>query len=131
MWSSRRGLKEAQDAIDLRALEQSTEAKAMVKAHQDFCDRDRVERARREDQFRQEYAGDTAEVKGSIKEVHGRVTGLRTAIWTLVLTVGGFIIALGIGIIGYLLVNDKPWQIKPPPQIQIIIPPESINELRK
>lgn len=128
MWGLRRGLKEAQGHIDLSAHETATKAITMIEQHTQNCDRREAERARRDDQFRTEYASDVAEVKGSIKDVHSRVSGLRSGMWGLIITVGGAVIVGLVSLVFWLLTNGGTLENK---SNVIVITPEIMEQLKK
>ncbi len=97
---------QAQHQIDTRALELAAKALGRVESLEQRADVQRQE-------LRQEVHAGFDGLKTDLRElgslVHGRISKLNDARYSLVIGVAGFLIVFLLALVGWLLVNGTPW----------------------
>ena len=95
----------SQQAIDLRALEVATAAKALHDQHADECKERYVEQDRKLDAIRDAQKSDLNRIEAAIKEVAKAREESSRRLYTLLWQTAGASILLLLTIIGYLLTH--------------------------
>jgi len=97
----------------LSARDVALKALTKIEDHEAECNRREELRVRRDEHFQQQYDLDTAELKAGLKDLHDRISGVDRSIRALVSGVGGTAILGLMGIVGWLLIHGRPWEMTP------------------
>jgi hypothetical protein len=98
-----------QSHLMLKTHELAVRAMTRIEAHEAECGRRDEARVQREAVFLRQYDADINEIKRGLEQLHGRISGLGAGLQSVVRGTGGAAILGLCGLVGWLLLNGRPW----------------------